>query len=43
MDLVESDLRSITRARLIEVVVQADPSLTCILSTPQLQVAIAEG
>jgi valyl-tRNA synthetase len=40
---VESDLRSITRASVIEIVTQLDSSLTCILTTPQLEVAIAEN
>jgi valyl-tRNA synthetase len=39
----ESDLKSITRAKVIEVVHGLDTSATCILATPQLQVAIADN
>jgi valyl-tRNA synthetase len=43
LDTVEADLKSITRARVIEVVTQPDPSMTNIFSTPQLQVTIGES
>jgi len=41
LDLAESDLKSITRAKVIEVVASLDASMTCILTMPLYKVAIA--
>jgi len=38
---VDADLKSITRAKKIEIVERLDPSLSCLLTTSQLSVAIA--
>ena len=43
LDSVESDLKSITRAHIIETVDSLDASTTCILTTPLYQVAIADN
>jgi hypothetical protein len=42
LDSAESDLKSITRAKIIEVVASLDASMECILTTPLFQVAIAD-
>jgi hypothetical protein len=42
LDSAVSDLKSITRAQIVEVVPSLDASTTCILTTPLYQVAIAD-